>query len=267
MIAATLTDIDRHADAIRRDAEALLTVAAWADLPAGIAILPMTRTDAGGVCIGSGHLLAIAHELRPGAVAVQVDIEALVRKALGAVPQVAATVADAAREVVETIAADAARRAVEGIAIHEAAHAIVAPADTAASAAEAKAVVTACNATPFADAAASHDPRWAAAVVILSRRSWRLRPADEREEREAIMRRDIGNYGLDADAIAEALGDIDAEASVRELLAPGGAVAARVAAACPPEAERRAFIEHRRQHGAAGEVGIVSSKESAGARW
>jgi hypothetical protein len=243
-----------------RDAEAVLAVAAWADLPAGIAVLPMMRTDAGGMCIGSGRLLAVAHEL-PG-VAVQVDVGGFVRAALGVVPEVEALAGGVARGRVEALAVDVVRRMAEAIAAHELAHALVAPLDVAASAAEAKAIVAACNSIPFPDLAECHHPRWAAALVILSRRMLDLRPAAERDDRLAIMRTDIGRYGLDADTIDAALGDVDADASVRELLAPGGAVADRVAAVCPTVAERRAYIEHRRAHGAAGVAGSISSEES-----
>jgi hypothetical protein len=232
------------------DAESLLAVAAWADLPAGIALLPATRGDVGGLSVGSGHLLAVAHELPPGAVAVQVDARGILRLSFA--------------EAIENpeVGLKVARQFIEHVAIHEAAHALVAPLDPAASATEAKAIVAARVAGPTNDEAACHHPRWAAALVILSRRIVGLRPAAERAARERVARADVGHYGLDADAIDAALGEVDADCSLRELLAPGGAVADRVAAACPAVAERRAYIEHRWPHGAAGEAGSISSKES-----
>ncbi|MEI6239598.1 MAG: hypothetical protein WCR51_04355 [Planctomycetia bacterium] len=234
-----------------RDAEAVLGVAAWADLPAGLSILPMDRADASGSCTGSGHTLAIACGLRPGAVAVRVDVAGILRAAVAAAP----FAPDAALDVARTIA--------EGVAVHEAAHALVSARDTVGSHAEAVAFVAACNRLPLRTGAESHGPVWAAAVVLLSRRVISLRPTGERIAREAYMRADIAGYGLDADAIAEALGPVPDEASVRALLAPGGAVARRVAAVCPGVAEREAFIEQRRQHGAAGARDRVSSEGGA----
>lgn len=232
-----------------RDAEAVLAVAAWADLPAGVAVLPVTRADAGGLSFGSGHLMATAHGLPPGAVAVQVDAAGILRLSVA--------------ESIENpeVGLKVARQFIEHVAIHEAAHALVAPLDPEVSAAQAKAIVAARVAGPTNEEAACHHPRWAAALVILSRRMLDLRPAAERAVRERIVRADIGHYGLDAAAIDAALGEVDADCSLRELLAPGGAVADRVDAACPSVAERRAFIEHRRSHGAAGEVGIENQEK------
>jgi hypothetical protein len=237
-----------------RDAEALLAVAAWADLPAGIAVLPATRADAAGLSLGSGHTMAAAHGLPPGTVAVQVDARGIMRFSVA--------------EAIEApeVGLKVARQFIEHVAIHEAAHAIVSPLDAEVSVAEAKAIVAACIERPTNEEAACHDARWAAALVILSRRMLGLRPRAERAVRENIVRGDIAHYGLDADAIAEALGEVDADSSVRKLLTPGGAVADRVAAACPPVAERRAWIEHRRPQGAAGErIGDSELKRKDGA--
>jgi hypothetical protein len=255
MIAAALTDniIGRQADIIRRDAEALLAVAAWADLPAGVAVLPLTgRPEASGASIGSGHALALAHGCRPGAVAVRVDVVGIMRAAL------TASADDAALGIL------AARPMIEAVAVHELAHALVHDPDDTSTAAEAVALVAACDAAALRTGADAHGPRWAAAVVVLTRRVIRLRPAHERPALKAAMHADLQAYGLDAAAVAEALGEIADEEPLRELLAAGGDVACRVARACPPDAERQASInEHRRQHGAAGGV-IEASRRKAG---
>ena len=255
MIAATPTDdiVVRQTEIIRRDAEALLAVAAWADLPAGAAVLPLIdRPEAGGLSMGSGHLLAVANGCRPGAVAVRVDVAQPLRMAIEAAPDSP----DAAVAVVRPI--------VEGVVVHEAAHALVAVLDAAADADQARQWVAACDALPVRTGADAHGPRWGAAVVVLTRRMIALRPPGEQLDRESLLRADLQNYGLDADAIAEALGDVADEVPLRELLAVGGDVACRVAAACRPEAERQRLIEHRRQHGAADEGDGVSG-ERAGA--
>jgi hypothetical protein len=255
MIAAALTDniIARHADAIRRDAEALLAVAAWADLPAGLAVLPLTgRPEASGASIGSGHALALANGCRPGAVAVRVNVAGIMRATL------TASADDAALGII------VARPMIEAVTVHELAHALVHDPDDTSTAAEAVALVAACDAAALRTGADAHGPRWAAAVVALTRRVIRLRPAHERPALEAVMHADLQAYGLDAAAVAEALGDVADEARLRALLAAGGDVARRVTRACRPDAERQVSInEHRRQHGAAGGV-IEASQRKAG---
>lgn len=242
MIAAALNDniIARHADAIRRDAEALLAVAAAPDLPAGVAVLPTTgRPDAMGISIGSGHALALAHGCRPGAVAVRVDVAGIMRAAL------TASADDAALGIL------AARPTLEAVAVHELAHALVHAPDETSTAAEAIALVAASNAAALRTGADTHGPRWAAAVVVLTGRVIRLRPAHERPALEAAMHADLKNYSIEAPAVAEALGEIADEEPLRALLAAGGDVARRIEAVCLPATERQAVIDKRRQHGAA----------------
>ena len=111
----TAADIDLLVGEITRDAEALLAVAAWPDLPAGVALLPLDgRVDAAGASIGSGHDLALANGCRPGAVAVRVDVASIMRQAVTAAPGSPAVALNIAGIVAEAVA------------IHEAAHAIVA---------------------------------------------------------------------------------------------------------------------------------------------
>ena len=244
----TAADIDLLVGEITRDAEALLAVAAWPDLPAGVALLPLDgRVDAAGASIGSGHDLALANGCRPGAVALRVDVASIVRQAVIAAPGSTAVALNIAGIVAEAVA------------IHEAAHAIVAEPDAEHDIAEAIARVKAAEAASSRRGADVHCPRWAAAVWILTNRSIRLRPAHERGGREATMRDDLARYGVDTAAVAEALGDVADEVRLRELLATSGDVARRVACACRPEAERQVVIEHRRQHGAAGAMGTFKT--------
>lgn len=232
-----------HVPRLIRDAEALLTVAGWPDAPAGVAVLPLAdRPDASGSSLGSGHTLAIAHGRRPGAVAVFVDAAGILRPALWAAPESPDYVIGVARQWVEAIA------------VHELAHAVVAEPDAVLTCdADAAARVAAALKLPPGIGADVHGPRWAAAVVVLTGRAIELRPAHERRGREDAARYDLSRYGFDADAIRDAVGPVAADASLRELLAADGAAARRVAAVCPPVAERQALIDIRRQQGAAGD--------------
>jgi len=234
---------------IRRDAAALLSVAAWPDLPAGLAVLPLPEMpEAAGLAIGSGHSLALANGGRPGAVAVRVDAAGILRGAIRASRADVATLATVLRPVIESVA------------VHELAHALTAPRDRAATPTEAAAFVVACGRLPPGRGAAAHCPRWAAAMLLLAGRAARLRPASEHPVIEDMAREHLRAYGFDAAALATALGDVADEVSVRELLAPGGAVAGRVAAVCPPEAEREAFIRNRRSQRAAVESGSLHER-------
>jgi hypothetical protein len=230
----------RYARAARRDAEALLAVAAWPDLPAGVAVLPLYAIpEAAGISVGSGHALAIANGRRPGAVAVRVDAAGILRAAFRASGADAAAVVMALRPVIESVA------------VHELAHALTKPRDPVATPTEAAEFVAASLRLPLGTGAAAHCPRWAAAMLLLADRAARLRPAHERPAVKTLAREHLQWYGFDPAAVAEALGDVSDEASVRELLAPGGAAARRLAAACQPEPEREAVIRNRRSHGAA----------------
>jgi hypothetical protein len=174
---------------------------------------------------------------------VRVDVAGITRQAIAAAP---------ARP---TLTLDVARLVAEAVAIHEAAHALVAEPDAQHDIDGAVARVRASEAGPVRCGADAHGPRWAAAVVVLTARAIRLRPAHERGDRQATMRQELTGYGIDAAAVAEALGDVADEVRLRELLVSGGDAAGRVAAACLPEHDRQAAIEHRRQRGAAGRIG------------
>lgn len=254
MIEAALIEniIARHADAIRRDAAAILSVVAWADVPAGVSVLPLVRRpDALGISIGSGHALALANGCRPGMVAVMADIDETIRSALRASPDDAALGLMAARPMAEALA------------VHELAHAITSRPDGTGTVAEAAALVAAADSRPLRTGADVHGPTWAAAVVILTRRVNALRPGYEMRAREAAMQDHLYRYGLDAAAVAAAVGIVPDDARLREVLAPGGDVAGRVAAVCPPEGERQAFIEeYRGQHRAAGDRIEVSRRKA-----
>lgn len=76
------------------------------------------------------------------------------------------------------------------------------------------------------------------------------------------MESDLRAVGIDAQAVADAVGDVADEQPLRPLLAPGAALVARVAEAIPSEAERAALIaqasEDEQGHGAQAGVGVVS---------
>lgn len=228
---------------IARAAEELLAVAAAPDLPAGMVVLPLTPgLQANGASIGSGHDLALANGCRPGAVAVKVDVAGIIGLALDADPNH------------PDLAIADARVVAEQVAIHEVAHALVADLDGEHGVAEAIARVQAAEAMPPRGGADVHHARWAAAYGVLAARAARLRPG----QLKSLVRFELTTlYGIDAVAVAEALGEVADEVSLRELLVVGGAAARRVVAACPPDAERQVVIEHRRQHGAAG--GVVTA--------
>jgi hypothetical protein len=244
--------VAKRSPLIARNASALCAVIAWSDAPAGVAVLPAVDGGdrAGGCCIGSGHTLARAHGYREGVIAVRVNVANIIRAALS----------DTAGDAVEAI--ELATVFCESVACHEVAHAVVAPLDQPRDVAQAVALVGRVDQNQMqrksADAeAAGHHPRWAAAYVVLQRRAMEVRPAVERSAREAFLRADLQGYGHDLDAVADALGDVAPDASLRKLLAPGSGAAIRVAEACRPAAECAAIIEHDRRQRAAGELGGV----------
>jgi hypothetical protein len=245
------TLVARHEPAIRRDIEAMLTAIAGGDAPAGVAVLLLDdRPGVVGLAVGSGHALAVVAG-RPGAVAVQVDVEALITPvitALSAAPEAALL---------------AARLVAEQVGIHELAHCLVAPLDDPSPEAAA-ALIAAADELPPRTGADTHGPRWGAAVVALAQRAILLSPDHEHAARQAALQADLVAYELDAAAIAAAIGEVTDTAAVRELLADGGAVARRVAAACRPEADRQDAIEYRRLHGAARRGLGVSQHERVG---
>jgi hypothetical protein len=241
--------VARCVPAIRKDAESLVSVAAWGDAPAGVVLLPMSDADGlvGGSCLGSGETLARVHGCREGAIAVRLNVAAMVRSAL----------ADAAGDTEQ--ASELARIICEAVACHEVAHAVVAPADEQLDGPEAIALVERAARRRRAGYSAAveaghHDARWAAANVVMQRRAMALRPAWERRPRETFLRRDLERYGHELDAIANALGAVAEGDRIRELLAPGSAAARRVEAACRPDAERTAIIEQGQRQRAAGEL-------------
>jgi hypothetical protein len=242
-----------HAPRMIRDAEALLAAVALSDTPAGVAVLPQEgMPEAAGVSFGSGAALSLAHGGRPGSIAVTVAAASIVRDTLNDAPADPGAALDVARGLVEHVAA------------HELAHALTHEPDAVDSAAVARAMIEAARKRPGGTGAAAHGPTWAAALVILTGRVVRLRPAHERLGRLATMRSDLALHGIDAAAVADAVGAVPDAASVREVLAPGGAVSRRLVAAVPDEAERQALIEHRRQHWAAGGVAGDFSERMVG---
>lgn len=244
MIAQALTDniVARQLPRLIADAEALLSVAAWRDLPAGLRIINCAGDLLAGFSSGSGHRLAQAHGFRPGAVAIAVAAEAALRAALKRWPDELPAALGEAGVMLETVAA------------HELAHALVADIDAELHPAEADAlrrlpvaVGTVAGHRSPERSARQHGPAWAAGLVILSHRCHRYRPC-ARHRWPELLRRDLQGYGIDAQAVADAVGDVADELPLRKILAPQGAIVARVAQAIPDEATRaRLIAEHRNE--------------------
>jgi hypothetical protein len=235
------------------DAQALLAVAAWADLPAGLRIIPCDGRRLSGFCAGSGHKLAQAHGCRPGAVAVAVAAEDALRVSLDVwADDLPAALGEAAL-------------AIEYTGAHEAAHALVNDIDGELRPGEANilralpvAVGTVLVERRAEREARDHGAAWAAGIVILARRCAALRPR-ARHRWPELLDRDLRCRGLDPDAVADAVGDVCDEQPLRELLAPSSATVARVAEAIPDEAERAAIIAaHWRNETTPAEPGHVA---------
>lgn len=217
------------------DAEALMRVVAWVDLPAGLRIIDCAGGQLAGGCLGSGHRLARAHGCRPGAVAVMVAAEYRLRYML-----------ELWHDNLPAAFGEAAL-AIEATAIHELAHAIVADPDPELQAGEADILrrlpvaVAEPRPTPAERTARDHGAAWAAGLVILAERCRRHREW-ARHRWPVVIADDLRAVGIDAQAVADAVGDVADEVSLREKLAPQGAIVARVAEAIPDEQERAALI-------------------------
>lgn len=235
------------------DAESLLTVAAWPDLPAGLRIINCAGSRLAGFCDGSGHRLAEAHGFRPGAVAVAVAAEDALRVALEWWPDELPDALGEAGVMVEAVAA------------HELAHALVAVPDADLRPGEADilrrlpaAVGTIASNDSSERTARDHGPAWAAALVVLYRRCMRHRPWSRRRWAERLDR-ELRGYGIDADAVAAAVGDVADDAVLREILAPQGVIAARVADAIPDAATRARLIAEQQRETTPADPGHVAS--------
>jgi hypothetical protein len=221
------------------DAEALLSVAAWPDLPAGCRIIGIDGSRLAGFCSGSGHRFAQAHGCRPGAVAVGVAAEDALRSALDVwADELPAALGEAAV-------------AIELVAAHEAAHALVADIDGELQPGQGdilrglpSAVGTVAVIGSAERTARDHGARWAAGLVILSQRCRQYRPRARHRWNE-LLENDLQAVGIDTQAVADAVGDVADEVSLRDLLAAGGMIAARVAEAIPDETTRAALIAAR----------------------
>jgi hypothetical protein len=239
-VLATLADniVRKQLPRIIADAEALLAVAAWRDLPAGLRIIDIVGRRLCGFCVGSGHRFAQAHGCREGVAAVAVATEEALRHSIKLwADDLSAALGEAAL-IIEYVAA------------HEAAHAIVANIDADLQPGQADilrkmaATGTATVKKSAEQTVRDHPPSWAAAVAILSRRCSQYRPR-ARHRWPEVLRSDLEAVGIDAQAVAEAVGDVGDEQPLRALLAAGGNIVCRVAAACSSDADRVAILEGR----------------------
>lgn len=234
------------------DAEALMRSAAWRDLPRGCRIIDIPSGALAGFCSGSGHRFAQAHGCRPGAVAVAVAAEDALRVALKQWPDELPTALGEAGCMIEFVGA------------HELAHALVADIDAELQPDVADilrrlpvAVGTFTGNTGSDRTARDHGERWAAGLVILSRRCREYRPR-ARHRWPELLAHDLRAVGIDAEAVEDAVGDVADEMPLREILAPQGAVAVRVAEAIPNEATRARLIAERRNETTPADPGHVA---------
>jgi hypothetical protein len=232
--------VQRQLGRIIADAEALLTVAAWPDLPAGLRIIDIAGGWLAGGSLGSGHGLARAHGCRPGARAVLVAAGHRLRFMLEAWPDD------------QTAAIGEAALGIEAVAAHELCHALLADPDPELRPGEADilralpAAVGVPRPSPAVRTAADHGAAWAAGLVILGQRCRRYRPG-ARHRWPVVIADDLADYGIDAVAVAGAVGDVADELPLRELLA--GGILERVAEVIPAEAERARIIEQAQAAG------------------
>lgn len=249
-----LTDniVRRQLPRLIADAEALMRSAAWRDLPAGCRIIDIPSGALGGFCSGSGHRFAEAHGCRPGAVAVAVAAGDALRVALERWPD----------EV--TVALGEAGCMLEYVTAHELAHALVADIDGELQPGQADilrrlpvAVGTFTGNTGSDRTARDHGERWAAGLVILSRRCRQCRPGARHRWAE-LLDHDLRDVGIDAQAVALAVGDVADELPLRQLLAPDAAIVARVAEAIPDEATRARLIAEHHNETTSAEPGHVA---------
>ncbi len=232
--------VARQEPTIRRNAGALVSVAAWADAPEGVAVLaeavPRARM---GSSNGSGHLLARAAGCRDGMIAVRVDVAGIIAAEVDALPDDL----DGAVAFASILA--------ECVACHEVAHAIMHRRDAMLADGQLGEWYERVKALPIrphepAVEAGHHDARWAAANVILQRRAAALRPACQRPSRELFLRNDLATYGHDLDAILDVVGSVADTCRLGELLAVEGDAARRLADIVAPDVAMAAIIEHRR---------------------
>jgi hypothetical protein len=222
------------------DAEALLGVAAWRDLPSGCRLIDIDGSRLAGFSSGSGHRLALAHGCRAGTVAVGVAAESALRAALNVwADELPAALGEAAV-------------AIEFVMGHELAHALTAPIDGELRQGEGDilrrlpvAVGTTTGDSSPERTARDHGARWAAGLVILSQRCRQYRPRSQHRWRE-LLANDLHAVGIDAQAVAVAVGNVADDLPLRDLLAAGGTITAAVAEAIPDEATRAALIAARR---------------------
>jgi len=218
------------------DAEALVSVAAWRDLPAGCRIIDIAGSRLAGFCSGSGHRLAEAHGFRAGAVAVGVAAESALRAALDVwADELPAALGEASLSI-------------EYVAAHELAHALVADIDGSMRPGEAdvlRSLPAAVGTVAVSDSpertAGTHGACWAAALVILTQRCEAARPR-ARHRWPELLTSDLRVVGIDAQAVAAAVGDVADETPLRDLVAAGSPIACRVADAIPCEQERSGLI-------------------------
>lgn len=229
--------------AVVADAEALMTVLAAPDEPAGIRLVHLTTPGFHGLCRGSGHAVAEAYGL--SGAAVMVAFEESVRRWVAAFSNPEELWRyDRAREV----AIDHAGFEVEKTAAHEVAHALVAELDKPlAGESEADAIRGLSNGSfaPFpADReAADHNAAWSAAVAIIYTRAAKYRPKMRDYWAKAIDY-EGRKYGFDMEAVAKLVARVPEDEPLRPLLRDP-IFLARIEHAIPPASERAAAIAKR----------------------
>jgi hypothetical protein len=228
--------LDEVTPQIAKDASALVSVAAWADSPAGVVVLPFTEQAGGcsGFSIGTGHALAAAHDCPRGAIAVAVNIGEIIKSELDVNP------ADSRQAIAN------AKAFCEAVSCHEVAHALVGPQEPPDLAAMVKELARKPSgpASPL-ETARTHGPRWAAADCIIQARACRLRPASQRRFWDWYLQAELAIYGFDYETMLGVVGDHGDDVEIRRLLSADSPLAVRLATSCPPVEARAEILEQR----------------------
>lgn len=200
------------------DAARLVVAASPDDWPGGFHVVAERLAGrTAGLSVGDGVALARVYGRRCGA-AVVVNVSRLVLELADPGPNQVA--------------------ALEAIVLHEGAHALVgAPVEVDATDNALAAAPAAIPTYTPETLARMHHPRWAAALWLMATRGATYRPRSGRRMLDAVGM-DLARYGYTPGDLETVTRGVDAMASLRVLLAAGGAGAALVEA-CLPDIEQR----------------------------
>jgi len=238
------------------DAESLLNVVAWPDVPDGVRIVHTTANGVYGLCTGSGHALAAAHGL-PGcavmvaALRIQTRYRAVAMESISDEDRYLARTATGSVLLASRVNAIADRLVASRVAFtaaHELAHALAAAVDQRPDDKEfARLRALPTTHQPDLDpefTARSHGAPWAALAAILYRRVIELRPGLAKEwHRWAVL--EFEGYGMAFAPVAEHVANISDSMPLRHLARDREFIAS-VESLVPPQSQRADLIALRR---------------------